>query len=190
VWGSSIAQGGVVQNAGMTWPVSMGRILDREVLNFGFSGACQMQPAVAKYLGELKPEVFVVDCLPNMDAASVTELAAPLIKQLRVALGPTVPLVFLEGHTYSNAWILPEVASGQAAKRAAQLRAVQAAQATDKHLHYVSGDGKLASLGETQYDATAGVGVHPTNIAHLRIAQFVSDQLQNILPGRLGVNSK
>jgi hypothetical protein len=38
VWGSSIAQGGVVTNSGMTWPSNLQRIMDRPLLNFGFSG--------------------------------------------------------------------------------------------------------------------------------------------------------
>lgn len=54
------------------------------------------------------------------------------------------------------------------------------AAATDPHIHYVSGDGKLASLGEAQFDATSGVGVHPSNIAHLRIGQFVAGQIRRL----------
>ena len=53
---------------------SVGRLLDREVLNLGFSGNCQMQAEVAAVLVELKPAVLVVDCLPNMGAASVTQV--------------------------------------------------------------------------------------------------------------------
>jgi hypothetical protein len=37
----------VVQNAGMTWPMCLQRILDRPLLNFGFSGSCEMQEDVA-----------------------------------------------------------------------------------------------------------------------------------------------
>ncbi len=54
---------------------SVGRILDREVLNLGFSGNCRMQAEVAALLVELKPSAFVVDCLPNMDAATVAQRA-------------------------------------------------------------------------------------------------------------------
>lgn len=117
-----------------------------------------------------------------MDTDLTAARTAPLLKQLREALGPEVPLVFLEGHTYSNAWILPEVQEGQQGKREAQLKAVTAAQVADKNLYYIRGDGKLASLGEQSHDATSGVGVHPTNIPHLRIAQYVSAQLREILP--------
>lgn len=175
---SNLGQGGVVQNAGMPWISQVGRSLQREVFNFGFSGNCQMQPEVAKYLLELKPSIFVVDCLPNMNAASVEQRAPALFKQLRQGLGPDVPILVLEGHTYSNAWVFPSVKASQDAKRAAQKAAFDAAAKTDPHLHYVEGDGKLASLGEWAYDATSGVGVHPTNIAHYRIGKFVAANIQ------------
>ena len=183
IWASSIGQGGVVQNAGMTWISNVGRILDREVLNLGFSGNCQMQPEVAALLVELKPEVFVVDCLPNMDAPLVEQRAPPLLKQLRAGLGPEVPILVLEGHTYSNAWVLPSVQAGQQAKRAAQKAAFDAAAKVDKNLHYLTGDGKLASLGEAAHDATSGIGVHPTNTAHLHIAQYVAAGIKPLLGG-------
>jgi hypothetical protein len=164
----------------MPWISHLGRELEREVYNFGFSGSCRMQPEVAAYLLELQPSVFVLDCLPNMEARDVERLAPPLFQQLRAGLAPHVPILVLEGHTYSNAWILPAVQRAQAAKRAAQRAAFEQAAATDPHIHYVPGDGKLASLGEAQFDATSGVGVHPSNIAHLRIGQFVARQIRGL----------
>jgi hypothetical protein len=182
VWASSIGQGGVVQNPGMTWISNVGRLLDREVLNFGFSGNCQMQAEVAKYLVELKPSVFVMDCLPNMEAGSVTANAPSVLKQLRAGFGPDVPILVLEGHTYSNGWILPSVQSGQAAKRAAQRSAFDQQAKTDKNIFYAGGDGKLASFTPQQMtEATGGIGVHPTNIAHLRIAEYVAGQIKPLL---------
>ena len=182
IWASSIGQGGVVQNAGMTWISNVGRLLDREVLNFGFSGNCEMQAEVAKYLVELKPSVFVMDCLPNMDASSVSVNAPSVLKQLRAGLGPRVPILVLEGHTYGNGWILPSVKSSQAAKRAAQRGAFEQQAKTDKNIFYAGGDGKLASFSPQQMtEATGGVGVHPTNIAHLRIAEYVAAQIKPLL---------
>lgn len=117
-----------------------------------------------------------------MDAATVTSRAPAILKQLREGLGPDVPIVVLEGHTYTNAWLIPSVASGQEAKRQAQRTAVAEAAKTDPNLHYVEGDGKLASLGSSWYDATSGVGVHPTNVAHLHIAHYVATALKPLLP--------
>jgi hypothetical protein len=64
---------------------SVGRLLDREVLNLGFSGNCRMQPEVAALLVELKPAALVVDCLPNMDAPTVTQRAAYASRLQRLA---------------------------------------------------------------------------------------------------------
>ena len=137
-----------------------------------------MQPEVADYLVELRPSIFVLDCLPNMNAAMVQQRASPLFKQLREGLGPNVPILVLEGHTYSNAWVLPSIKEGQDAKRAAQKAAFIQAAKSDQHIHYVEGDGKLASLGDGQYDATSGIGVHPSNIAHYRIGKYVASQIK------------
>jgi hypothetical protein len=41
IWASSIGHGGVVQNAGLTWIVNVGRLLKRPMLNFGLSGNCR-----------------------------------------------------------------------------------------------------------------------------------------------------
>lgn len=125
---------------------------------------------------------FLFPCsLPNMDAPTVSARAPAVLKQLREGLGPDVPIVILEGHTYSNAWILPSINKSQADKRAAQKAAFDAAAKSDPNLHYVTGDGKLASLGDTQYDATSGIGVHPTSIAHLRIAEYVASSIKPLL---------
>ena len=88
---------------------------------------------------------------PPRARTQVVERAPALLKQLREGLGPSVPILVLEGHTYSNAWLLPSVQAGQQAKRAAQKAAFDAAAKTDPNLHYVTGDEKLATLG----DATA-----------------------------------
>ena len=187
VWASSIGQGGVVANAGMPWISTLGRLLGREVLNLGFSGNCRMQPEVAAEILKINNgdiAMLIVDCLPNMDAALVTSRATPLFEQLRRGLGAATPLVILEGHDYTNAWALPSIKAGQAAKRKAQKTAFDE-RIRDKHIHYVKGEGKLASFdalgSESRYEAAGGVGVHPTNIAHYRIGKFVAEQVKPLL---------
>jgi hypothetical protein len=52
-----------------------------------------------------------------------------------------VPIVLLEGHTYTNAWVIPKVREGQVAKRQAQKAAFDALVNDEgiKNLHYVTG---------------------------------------------------
>ena len=104
--------------------------------------------------------------LPQMNEASPSEKEELFVQKIRQC---TVLFDFVSDP-------LSDL-QGKEAKRAAQHAAYAEAAKADDHIHYVRGDGKLASLGEGQYDASPGVGVHPTNIAHLHIAQFVAAQV-------------
>jgi hypothetical protein len=67
-YGTSITQGGCASRPGMAFTNILGRRLDRPMLNFGFSGNGRMEVEVAKFLAELDPAIFVLDCLANMNA--------------------------------------------------------------------------------------------------------------------------
>lgn len=187
VWGSSIAQGGVVTNAGMTWPSNLQRILDMPLLNFGFSGSCGMQLGVAAVLARVqpKPRIMLMDCLPNMqqdDPATVGNATEAVLTQLRQQLGPAVPIVVLEGHRYTNDWIKVEQEAAELSLAAAQKAAVAKLTASGLvGLHYISGDGKLGPDLAVASESTGGMGVHPTSLAHLHIAEFLAARLAPIL---------
>lgn len=66
-YGTSITQGGVVSRPGMAFTNIIGRLLEREVLNFGYSGQGYMEISVASFLVKVKDAgAFVIDCNPNM----------------------------------------------------------------------------------------------------------------------------
>jgi len=52
-----------------------------------------MEPEVIKFVAELDPAVFVLDCLPNMGARDVQERTVPGVKLLREAHPETSILV-------------------------------------------------------------------------------------------------
>jgi hypothetical protein len=62
VYGTSITQGGCASRPGMSYSAIVGRRLDAEIINLGFSAAGRMEPAMADLLGELDPTVYVLDC--------------------------------------------------------------------------------------------------------------------------------
>lgn len=180
-------QGGVVGNAGMTWPSNLQRNLDMPLLNFGFSGSCGMQPSVATALTQVAPtpRVFIMDCLPNMQQDTpdtVYNATLRIVTQLREALGPAVPIVVLEGHDYTSNWIKANQATVQKNLNDAQRRAVVALTTQgSKHLHYVSSQGKLGGDVGVAQDSTGGIGVHPTSLAHLHMSNFVAEKVNGIL---------
>ncbi len=66
IYGSSIAQGACATRPGLGWTNILNRIIDRPVINLGFSGNGTLDEAVIDLINELDPAVIVLDCLPNL----------------------------------------------------------------------------------------------------------------------------
>ena len=64
-----------------------------------------MHAEVGDYLTQIDASVYVIDCLPNMNAKQVAERCVPLVKQIR-AKKPNIPIVLVEDRRNTNSWIL------------------------------------------------------------------------------------
>ena len=62
----------------------------------------------------------------------------------------------------------------------AQHAAVTKLQATVPNLHYATSAGKLGNDPAVAGESTGGMGVHPTALAHLHMAEFVAGKLRTI----------
>ena len=122
-----------------------------------------------------------MDCLPNMQqdsAASVYNATVAVLRQLRAAYGPAVPLLVLEGHEYTNNWIKPQQAANEDGLCATQRTAFESLQSEVPNLHYAGSSGKLGPDADVASESTGGIGVHPSQLAHLHMAQFAADKLR------------
>lgn len=165
VYGTSITEGGDASRPGMAYTAILGRRLDRPVINLGFSGNGPMELEVARFLRELDPAVFVVDCLPNMDAAQVKERAVPFVKILREVRTET-PIVLVENITYQGSRHIAERRERAASKNAALLAAYQEMVASGvRKLFYIPGANLLGDDDEATVD-----GTHPTDLGFMRMA--------------------
>ncbi|MBN2376612.1 MAG: SGNH/GDSL hydrolase family protein [Sedimentisphaerales bacterium] len=175
-YGTSITQGGCASRPGMCHSAILQRRLNRPVINLGFSGNGKMEKEVAQLLAELDPCVYVIDCLPNMNAQLVTERTEPLVKIIRQAR-PDTPIVLVEDRTYSNAAFFPAKQKHHAANRAALRQAYENLLAAGfKNLHYVEGQNLLGSDGSGTVD-----GSHPTDLGFVRMADALEAVLKPIL---------
>ncbi len=109
------------------------------VVNLGFSGNGKMDAAVGDFLVRVDALAYVIDCLPNMQAAEVTSKCGPLVLQLRRAQ-PTTPIVLVEDRRFTNDWILPSQRMHHTEKHRA-LRAIYDKLIADgvKNLFYIEG---------------------------------------------------
>jgi hypothetical protein len=175
-YGTSITHGASASRPGMVHTAILGRKLNRPVINLGFSGNGQLEKEVAELLAELDPAVFVIDCLPNVDAKAVTERTEPLVRILRTSR-PETPILLVEDRTYANSFLIPAKRERNDTSRAAFKAAYERLQkAGVKNLHYLEGEYLLGADGEDTVDSS-----HPTDLGFMRQAEAFEKALRPIL---------
>ena len=176
-YGTSIVHGLGVSRPGMTHAAQLARRVDYPLINLGLSGNALMEPEVAELLAELDAKAFILDPVPNMDAALITERAEPFVRRLSHAR-PGTPIVLVEDRGYPAGWLIPTMAANNAARRAAfQQTYAQLLHAGIGPLHYIAGDGLLGWDGDGTCD-----GSHPNDLGAHRMA----DALTPVVSGLLG----
>jgi hypothetical protein len=160
----------------MTHVAMLGRTFNREVINLGFSGNGRMEPEVLKFVAELDPAVFVLDCLPNMGAPLVTERTVPGVKLLRES-HPDTPILLVEDRNIQSGFLVEARRKANEDNHAA-LREAFAALKAEKvpHVHYLEGAHLLGDDGEGTVD-----GSHPTDLGFTRQAAEFERVLRPVL---------
>ena len=158
------------------------------MLNFGFAGNGHEDIGVAKYLVTLDAAVFVLDCLPNMNAASVAAKTVPLVNYIRAhPAHAATPIVLAEipPTTCESDWFNSASLAKNAAMNAALRQAFEnlTASAT-QHLHYVYGQQILAGQeGEGAFVNPTVGGTHPSDLGQYDMADFYSTYLPTVIDG-------
>lgn len=178
-YGTSINHGASASRPGMVHTALLGRWFDRPVVNLGFAGNGRMDAAVGDLMVHIDAAVYVIDCLPNMNATTVREKCVPLIKQLRAAQ-PDIPIVLVEDRRNTNSWILPDRNAHHDANHAALRECYAELRAAGfRDLYYIEGDGLLGDDGEGTSD-----GSHPSDLGFWRQAKVMEPILRQALIGR------
>jgi len=176
IYGTSITQGGCASRPGMAYPAILGRMLDWPTINLGFSGSGRMDAPVVDLMAEIDAAAYVIDTLPNMDPASVTERTGPLVARLREA-HPDTPIVLVENIEYQASAVLPAPKRGYMAKNEAlRVEFDKLRDAGVTGLTYVEGDELFGTDGEATVD-----GTHATDLGCLRMAEGLLDIMRDVL---------
>ncbi|MEJ1974103.1 MAG: SGNH/GDSL hydrolase family protein [Lacunisphaera sp.] len=175
-YGTSIVHGASATRPGMVHTAILGRRLDRPVINLGFSGNGKMDESVGAYLTQVDAAVYIIDCVPNMNAKLVAERCGPLVRQLRAAR-PDVPIVLVEDRRMPSDWVLPGRAKGQDENHRALREAMEALQKSGLNgLYYIPGDSLFGDDGEGTSD-----GSHPSDLGFMRQADLMEPVLRQAL---------
>lgn len=177
MYGTSILQGGCANRPGMAHTNIIGRRLDREVINLGFSGNALLDMEIAEFMASVEdPGLYVLDYVPNASAQAIDEVGEQFFRIIRDA-HPEVPVVFIEDvifpHTVFDNKILEEVTK----KNVAQKRLFKKLkQSGEKRIYYISADGMIGDDGEATVDA-----IHFTDLGAMRYVDHVLPVIKRAL---------
>ncbi len=91
--GSSYTHGVSTSRPGMSYPMQFMRHTGIQVLGFGMSGNCKMQPYFAAVLENVDADAYVFDAFSNPDYLMIKDRLQPFIDRL-IAAHPGKPLIF------------------------------------------------------------------------------------------------
>ncbi|MAT16100.1 MAG: hypothetical protein CMJ46_12625 [Planctomyces sp.] len=175
-WGTSITHGASASRPGMCHAAIVGRRFDRPVYNLGFSGNGRMDPEVTALIAELDPAVYIIDCLPNMQAAEVSERTGPLVRTLREA-HPETPILLVEDRNYTDSFLVESKRQRNQTSQAALAAEYEKLIAEGvQNLYYLKGADLLGDDGDGTVDSS-----HPNDLGFYRQANEFERVLKPIL---------
>ena len=177
MYGTSILQGASASHPGLCGTALLGRMLDRQVINLGFSGNALLDMEIAELMAAYPdPGVFVLDNMPNGTPELTKEKEAAFFRILRKA-HPDVPVVFVECPNY------PGMRFDAGREKYVKVRNEALRQVFDglvaegeKNIYFV---GAMQMLGE---DNTGTVeGTHFTDVGFISYANILAPVLKQAL---------
>ncbi len=177
MYGTSILQGGCASRPGMAFTSILGRRLDREVINLGFSGNAKLDSEIAEYITKVSdPGLIVLDYVPNSSAELINEKGERFFRILRDAF-PDVSVIFVEDPTFPHTRFDQRMRDEVVSKNKAQLALYRKLKKSgEKKLYYVSTDGLIGDDGEATVD-----GVHFTDLGMMRYVDKVLPVMKKAL---------
>src|SRR5208283_5052762 len=92
-YGTSITQGGCASRSGMSYQAILGRMLNIDFVNLGFSGNGMGEPEMAQAVGDIDAACYVLDFGQNNQKVEALEkVYAPFLATLR-AKHPDTPIL-------------------------------------------------------------------------------------------------
>ena len=177
IYGGSTVQGACASRPGRCHLSIVGRRLNREVVNLGFSGNGKLESELAEVMGQIaSPAVLVVEGERNARYEGVVERLEAFLGILR-RLHPGVPIVVMSANPRGSEWRLP---GDRPRILAFQQELVGRLRGGDPDVHLFDSS---SLLGDDFYECSVD-GSHPTDLGFQRMADGLAPFLAGLLkPG-------
>jgi len=175
MYGTSILQGGCASRPGMAHTNILARMLDRTVINLGFSGNAFLDYEIAALMAEVEnPSIYVLDYVPNAMPDRINERGENFYRILREK-HPATPIVFVEDPLFPHTVVDQKIADEVTSKNAAQKALFEKLQAAgEKNIYYIPAPGMTDP--EDFVDA-----IHFTDRGMTHYAEHIAPLLESLL---------
>ncbi len=175
-YGTSITQGGCASRAGMSYPNQLSRMLDRQIINLGFSGNGQLDLEVAEAMANIDASCFVIDCLPNVTVAQMNEKYLRFLELIREKK-PDVPILLVETVLFPHMYFDQTVYTLLQEKNET-LKKIYSDQKKkgDRHIYYLKSDKLIGTDCEATVD-----GIHMTDLGFWRMSQYMYPAIHKLI---------
>jgi lysophospholipase L1-like esterase len=174
-YGTSITQGGCASRSGMSYQAVLGRLLNIDFVNLGFSGNGKGEPEVAEAVSQIDASCFVLDFAQNnATVASLRQVYAPFLERLRTA-HPDLPILAITP-IYAAREAIGATENDGMREHIRQVVS-QRIGAGDRNLQLVEG---TDLLGPSRSDGLVD-GTHPNDLGFQWMAEGLAPRLRRML---------
>jgi hypothetical protein len=176
-YGSSITQGGCAENTGLSYEAIVGRALNVDFVNLGFSGCGLGEPALAAAMAEIDAAAYVLDYWAN-PTAEVYRNTLPGFVDLLRRKHPETSILVVGPFWFPQEAISEETRKTQESKRRIAREFVEARKrAGDKAISWVDG----LELLSRNHAAGLVDGVYPNSLGFEYCARGLEPHLRRVL---------
>ena len=174
IYGTSITQGGCASRPGSAFTNRLTRMLQREILNFGFSGNGHNDLEVAQLIAQVEnPSMFIIDSEANSQSAEKVLARVPVFLDALREKHPEVPIVIVTKVPYGPRYALEIPILKGEFKMIYEARV----KAGDKNIYFIDG----TDFWDDEYTENTIDSGHPTDLGFALMAKKLAPQLAAIL---------
>lgn len=176
-YGTSITQGGCASRPGMLYTNILSRWMNREIINFGFSGSGRGEKEVVDLITQVKnPAMFVINYEANADVYQTLDSMLDMIRERH----PDVPILLGTRMHVQYEEHDPEAKESRNKKREFQRMNIENRRnAGDLNVYFMDG----RDVMDEAADECLVDGDHPTDLGFWLIAKGLKPVLESILEG-------
>lgn len=175
-YGSSITQGACASRPGMAATNIIGRMLNMETINLGFSGNAFIDYEVAEMMAEVDASAYVLEYVPNASPGQIVEKTEKFVRILREKR-PDVPLVFVEDPIFTHSLFDGQMAKEVQDKNEAINRAFSSLKKQGhEKIYLIKGESIMPANGESTVD-----GIHFTDCGFEQYAEMLYPLLKRVI---------